>query len=97
MLSSILGHKCEFCGERSKSLDSVGGYGIYSQQRKYYHRSCLKEITCDPEHFKHTQVDFALQIVDKLKEDEEKAAWRRKEFKKNCELLSNSCIGGKED
>ena len=95
MLNVILGHKCVICGERDKNLESVGDYGIYHNTQKYFHRSCIKEITCDPEHFKHIQVDMAISIIEKLEEDNKKVIKRRKNFKKSCEKLSNYCVDDK--
>ena len=91
MISLFIGQKCCLCGERSKNLDSVCGYGIYGSRRKYYHRACLKDITCDPEHYKHIQVDMAIGILDKLKEEKAKALRRRRQFKKQCEEIQNYC------
>ena len=92
MISLFLGNKCVLCEERGKDLDSVSGYGIYNREKRYFHRQCLRDITCDPEHFKHIQVDWAVSIVEKLEEDKKKAIYRKKQNKKKCKTLSNYCV-----
>ena len=92
MISVILGHKCALCGERGRDLDSVGGYGIYHDSRRFFHRRCLRDITCDPEHFKHSQVDMAISITEKLEEEKKQVVERRKKFKASCEKLANYCV-----
>lgn len=92
MIACFIGNKCCLCGERSKNLESVNGYGIYHTSRRYYHRTCLQEITCDPEHYKHIQVDMAINILDKLKIEKEKAILRNKQFKRQCKEIKNYCV-----
>lgn len=95
VLNFLKGHKCAICEERGDPLDSVPGFGIYRTTRLYFHRSCLRDVTCDPEHYKHSQVDTAIVIVEKLSTEKKKAMVRRKAFAKNCEKLSNYCVDDK--
>lgn len=88
--------KCAICGERERGIDSVGGYGIYKDEKIYFHRSCLRDITCDPEHYKHTQVDTALFIIETLQEEKNNAIIRKNKNKEKCKQLSNFCIDEKE-
>ena len=92
MLNLILGNKCVFCNQRDKGLESIGSYEIYDSQIRYFHRECLQEIVCDPEHFKHAQVDQAIQITEKLEKKKKTAIARKIQFKENCETLSKFCV-----
>ena len=87
--------KCMICGKRDNSLDSVSGYGIYQNSKQYFHRSCLRDITCDPEHYKHTQVDMAITIIEQIEKEKKRAISRKELNKAKCEKLSNYCIDDK--
>ncbi len=96
MLHIILGHKCLLCGNRDKNnpTDKVSGYGIYNSEYRYFHRSCLKDIVCDPEHYSHRQVDMAITIAEKLEQKERQAVTRREKYKNNCNKIKSYCTGG---
>ena len=90
---TLFSKRCVFCGEKDTSLESVGGYGLYGRERKYFHRSCLQSISCDPEHYKHIQVDMAIQIADKLTEENNAAHHRKEVFKEQCAKIKTYYIG----
>jgi hypothetical protein len=88
--------KCVLCNEKDTNLSNVDGYGIYGGLRKYFHRNCLHNISCDPEHYSHIQVDQAIQIVEKLEELKLKASYRRKQFKEKCKKIKTFCVSSEE-
>lgn len=88
-------HQCVLCGKFASNVDNVGGYGIYYDSKRYFHRSCLRDITCDPTHYKHRQVDMAIQITEKLMEEKKDTIKNKEKYKENCEKLSNLCVDDK--
>ena len=64
--------KCCFCKNKRGLLSSVHGYGIYESvvgKRIFYHDECLQHVSEFPESYSHTDVDMAIQIVEKKKKN----------------------------
>jgi len=80
--SDIFGHRCIFCGKRSKAIDSVFNRTVFAKRPKndrktyyYYHQLCLKKVLKSPETYFKTTVDLALQIVERIERDERKKGY----------------------
>jgi hypothetical protein len=73
MKAFIIGKlRCCFCKGKYGLLSSVHGHGIYSSdigQRIFYHDECLVSVTEHPERYGHSNVDMAIQIVERKKKN----------------------------
>jgi len=73
MKAFIIGKlKCCFCKRKDGLLSSVHDYGIYGEDvgsRIFYHDECLIAVTEYPERYGHNNVDMAIQIVERKKEN----------------------------
>lgn len=72
--------KCQICQVRDKkeNLEHVE-YGIYHDQRRYFHPQCIETVICDPENYTTRTVDMALWCHD-LFLGEKKAASQKLEI-----------------
>ena len=82
ILSDIFGHRCTFCGKRSKAIDSIYNKTIFAKKHKndrktyyHYHLLCLKKVLKSPETYFKTTVDLAIRIVEKIESDERKKGY----------------------
>jgi hypothetical protein len=69
--------KCVFCHSKKENEEilSAPQYGIYGEVcilgRQYFHKSCIKEILCDPEKYENKKVDLAIEITERFQKEEE--------------------------
>lgn len=64
--------KCCFCKSIFGVLASVHGYGIYGTElghRVFYHEECLQHVIENPEQYGHRNIDMAIDITDKKKQN----------------------------
>ena len=77
MITDIFGHKCMFCGKRSRTIESVlwdriwkSGGSVYIKVYRHYHRySCLAKILKSPDTFEERTVRLALKTIDKIRSE----------------------------
>ena len=86
--------KCQFCRQRDSALLYVPRRGIYGGAGWFYayHKSCLRDVACDPEKYSSILVDMAVEIIDLIKvwkKDEER---QKKDVKEKCKFLKEQCI-----
>lgn len=48
---------------KDENLEHVK-YGIYTEDKRYFHPKCVKTVICDPENYTTRTVDMALWLHD---------------------------------
>ena len=93
-MAIILGKvKCHFCKGYMGILHSVHGYGVYAneiEKRVYYHPEYIELIQMYPESHLSIDVDMALWIIERKKENQKTNDDIIPNYEKKCEKLKLS-------
>lgn len=84
--------KCVFCGEKDEA-EYIPAYDMYGgvYAGNWFHKGCLREVTCQPEKHSPRMVDLAIDIVDRIKEKKWIAKRREDEINEQCDYLKEHC------
>jgi hypothetical protein len=81
-------HKCCLC--EKKDVNVVGHVQkiyVYNTQHWRFHYYCLEEISKNPTAYSHKQVDYAIEIQDRLNDFAKKIEQREERYYANCDKL----------